>query len=128
MMQQHAPTTLEKQGDRLVMGPFTFVPPKDWKEVPVTSSMRAAQFSISDKKDEQADLVVTYFGPNGVGPVDANIDRWVGQVKGDGKPKIEKIKVADQAATVVTAFGHVMTQQMSPTASPVSNPVRTIPW
>jgi hypothetical protein len=125
MMAQHAPTTLEKQADgRLVMGPFTLVPPKDWKEIPVTSSVRAAQFTISDKKDEQADLVVTFFGPNGVGPVDANIDRWVGQVQqANGKPskdiaKIEQVKIAGQDATLVSVSGHVMTQQMGPSSPP----------
>jgi hypothetical protein len=55
--------------------------PEHWKDQPVQSSMRAAQFAIGDK----VELVVFYFGPSGGGGVDANINRWVGQFDAEGR-------------------------------------------
>ena len=66
--QQTAAKSLEKTADgRSVLGPFTLVAPKEWSEKPVTSSMRAAQYTWSEKSGEQAELVVYYFGEGGAG-------------------------------------------------------------
>ena len=51
--------------------------------------MRAATYSIPLAAGDQgiAECVVNYFGPGQGGGVDANIERWKGQVLGaDGKP------------------------------------------
>lgn len=113
------PKELEKLPDgRVVLGPFTLQPPKEWTQKPVTSSMRAAQFVLSDKAGEEADLVVYYFGEGGAGGIEANLDRWLGQFQQpDGKPskdvaKIEKTKFAGQDATVVSVTGHYVAQAM----------------
>jgi hypothetical protein len=113
------PKELEKTADgRLILGPFTFVAPKEWTFKPSTSSMRAAQWVWSDKAGEQAELVVFYFGEGGAGGVQANLDRWLGQITpADGKAakdvaKIEKTKFAGQDATVVQVAGRLQTQQM----------------
>lgn len=107
-----APTTLDQRPDgRLVLGPFTLVPPTGWVAKPVTSSMRAASFTLSAKPNEEAELVVYYFGEGGAGSVEANLDRWVDQFKQpDGKPakdaaKIEKGTFAGQTATLVSVSG-----------------------
>jgi len=50
--------------------------------------MRVAQFALprADGDPEDAELVVYYFGGSG-GSVDANVERWVGQMQQpDGKP------------------------------------------
>ncbi len=118
--------SLEKLADgRSVLGPFTLAVPKEWSEKPVTSSMRAAQFTWSEKSGEQAELVVFYFGEGGAGGVEANLDRWLGQIsQPDGKPsksvaKIEKTKIATQDATIVSVSGRLTTQQMPGGPAPV---------
>ena len=110
---------------RSVLGPFTFVAPKEWAEKPITSSMRAAQYTWSEKSGEQAELVVYYFGEGGAGGVEANLERWLGQItQANGKPskdiaKIEKTKFAGQEATVVSVGGRLTTQQMPGGPAPV---------
>ena len=66
---------------------LTYTAPEGWKTTPTTSSMRVAQFVVprvaGDAAD--ADLVVYYFGGAG-GTVEANIERWLGQMQQpDGK-------------------------------------------
>ncbi len=121
--------SLEKLADgRVVLGPFTLVAPKEWSEKPVTSSMRAAQFTWSEKSGEQAELIIYYFGEGGAGGVEANLDRWLGQItQPDGKPskdiaKIEKTKFATQDATIVSVSGRLTTQQMPGGPAPVDMP------
>ena len=67
--------------------------PATWKaEAP--RPMRAATYSIPLAAGDQgiAECVVNYFGPGQGGGVDANIERWRGQVLGaDGKPAVPKI-------------------------------------
>lgn len=124
--QQTTPKSLDKLADgRSVLGPFTFVAPKEWVEKPITSSMRAAQYTWSEKSGEQAELVVYYFGEGGAGGVEANLERWLGQItQANGKPskdiaKIEKTKIAGQEATVVSVGGRLTTQQMPGGPAPV---------
>jgi hypothetical protein len=67
---------------------LTFTAPAAWKPVPTSSSMRVAQYALphaaGDTQD--AELVVYYFGGSG-GTVEANIERWVGQMRQpDGRP------------------------------------------
>ena len=51
--------------------------------------MRAATYTVTPAAGEKgvAECVVNYFGPGDAGGVEANIDRWKGQMLGrDGKP------------------------------------------
>ena len=125
-----APTTLDARADgRLVLGPFTLVPPKGWVAKPVTSNMRAASFTLSAKPNEEAELVVYYFGEGGAGSVEANLDRWVDQFQQpDGKPskgaaKIEKGTFAGQTATLVSVSGkyNAMAMPGAPSSGEKSN-------
>jgi hypothetical protein len=84
--------------------------PASWKaEAP--RPMRAATYSIPLSAGDQgiAECVVNYFGPGQGGGVDANIERWRGQVLGaDGKPatpKIDKRTVRGVAITLIDASG-----------------------
>jgi hypothetical protein len=67
---------------------LTFTAPDGWRQVAGGSSMRVAEFTLprADGDAEDAQLVVYYFGGQG-GSVDANIQRWVGQMQqADGQP------------------------------------------
>jgi hypothetical protein len=118
-----AARTLEKTADGTsVLGPFTLQVPKEWTEKGVTSSMRAAQFELAA---DGAELVIYYFGEGGAGGVEANLERWLGQIsQPDGKPtkeraKIEKTKVAGQDATTVSVTGRYTTSMMPGGPPPV---------
>ena len=120
------PKTPDKLPDgTLALGPFSVAAPATWTVVPTTSSMRAAQFQLPAKPGAEAELVVTYFGPNGAGSVDDNVTRWVGQFQQpDGKAsrdaaKIEKTKFGGQDATFVAASGRYVTQGMPGGSGPV---------
>jgi hypothetical protein len=117
--QKTPPKALDQRADgRSVLGPFTLVVPKEWTVKPVTSSMRAADFILSDKPGLEAELVVYYFGPSGAGSVEDNLDRWVGQFQqANGKPskdvaKLEKLKLAGQDATIVSVTGRYVAEAM----------------
>jgi hypothetical protein len=63
-------------------GSLTYSPPTGWKAVATASALRVAQFSLPRATGDAADaeLIVYYFGGSG-GSVDANIDRWLGQMQ-----------------------------------------------
>lgn len=56
--------------------------PAGWQAEAPSSSMRLAQATIPGDAGA-GQLTVFYFGPGGGGPVDANLDRWLGQVEVD---------------------------------------------
>jgi hypothetical protein len=73
---------------------IAFTTPDGWRTVKTSSTMRVAQYVVpraaGDMQD--AELVVYYFGGSG-GTVEANIDRWVGQMKQpDGRPSSAVMK------------------------------------
>jgi hypothetical protein len=96
----------------VVAAGLTWSAPPAWNTVPSTSSMRVAQFALpraaGDARD--AELVVYYFG-RFAGSVDANIQRWIGQMQQpDGKPssavaKQSKRTVNGLAVTLVDVSG-----------------------
>jgi hypothetical protein len=69
--------------------------PGGWVSERPSSSMRASQYQLpaAEGDTEGASLVVYYFGPGEGGSVDANLERWVGQMQTpDGRPSREKAK------------------------------------
>ncbi len=56
--------------------------PTGWREEAPTNSMRAAQFVLPG--GDGTTLVVFFFGVGGGGGVDANMERWIGQVTQPG--------------------------------------------
>jgi hypothetical protein len=117
--EQVAPRTLEKLPDgRLALGPFSLVAPSDWTLKPITSSMRAADFMLPGKPGADAELIVYFFGKDGAGSLEDNINRWVDQFEQPGgKPsrevaKIEKTKFAGQDATFISLGGRFVAQAM----------------
>ncbi len=69
---------------------FTLNVPENWKQTkptPIQARFRKAQFEIpaAEGDSEPGELVVFYFGAQGGGGVDANIQRWVGQFDASGR-------------------------------------------
>jgi hypothetical protein len=63
-------------------GTLAYTAPPAWHTRPPASSMRVAEFVIprSGGDAEDAELVIFYFG-TGAGTVDANVNRWIGQLQ-----------------------------------------------
>ena len=76
-------------------GELRFKIPAGWVAEPTTSKMRFAQFKLphGDQDSEDGSLVVYYFGQGEGGSVQANLDRWIGQMVqpdgGDSKSKAQ---------------------------------------
>jgi hypothetical protein len=91
---------------------LTYTKPAAWSTRPASSSMRVAEFVIprAPGDAEDGELVLYYFGA-GAGTIDANIDRWIGQIQQpDGSPTKEKARrstrtVNGLAVTLVDAAG-----------------------
>src|SRR6185436_12571570 len=71
---------------------LVFTAQPGWVVEQPSSGARRAQYRLpkADGDAEDATLVVTYFGPNGAGPIEMNIQRWADQFKQpDGRPSAE---------------------------------------
>ncbi|MCU0226681.1 MAG: hypothetical protein MUF01_03510 [Bryobacterales bacterium] len=79
--------------------------PDGWSAQP-ERPMRAATYSVPAEAGdpEPGEIAVFYFGPNEGGGVQANIDRWIGQVRQpDGSDSTKKAKVEKvQGAVALT--------------------------
>lgn len=79
-------------------GSLAFAAPAGWQSRPAASSMRIAEFVIprAPGDAEDGEIIVYYFG-TGAGTIDANIDRWIGQIQqADGSSSKDKAKRANQ--------------------------------
>ncbi len=80
-------------------GPILWTAPESWLAVQPGNEMRAAQYNVAGPEGEEpGELTVFYFGVGGGGGVDANLERWVGQLKGGapavrGEREIDGMKV-----------------------------------
>jgi hypothetical protein len=73
---------------------LVFTAPPAWTSRPSASTMRVAEFVIprAAGDSEDAEAIVYFFGGSG-GSVDANIDRWIGQMQQpDGSASKEKAR------------------------------------
>jgi hypothetical protein len=66
----------------LLAAGLTFTTPQGWQQGKPASSMRVAELTLPRAAGdaEDAQLIIYYFGGSG-GSVEANIDRWVGQMQ-----------------------------------------------
>ena len=104
-------------------GSLAYTAPAVWQTRPVASRMRVAEFVIPHVAGdvEDAELIVYYFG-TGAGTVDANIDRWIGQIQqSDGSSTKDKARRSSQTVngltvTTVDATG-TYTAEMRPGAA-----------
>lgn len=72
------PPAVDPDTGMLDIGAVAFRVPSTWTVETPKSSMRRAQLSATGS-DGPAELVVFYFGPQGAGTTQDNVDRWVGQ-------------------------------------------------
>jgi len=102
--------------------------PAGWLSEKPTSDMRLAQYKLpkADGDNEDALLVVYYFGPGQGGTPEANIERWLGQVKqADGssskdKAKTGRMTVNGLPVSTVDVLGNY-SGGMSPDSAPQNN-------
>jgi len=91
------------------VGDISFKLPSHWEAQTPKSSMRRAQLSAPGPKGP-AELIVFFFGPQGAGTAQANVDRWVTQFTNpDGSPvttaKQSSKQVAGLDVTMVEVAG-----------------------
>jgi len=109
-------------------GELRYKAPEGWTAEKPTSDMRVAQYKLpkADGDGEDALLVVYYFGQGQGGSAQANIDRWINQVKQpDGQPSKEKAKtetltVNGLPVNTVDVTGNYA-GGMSPDSAPANN-------
>jgi hypothetical protein len=76
-------------------GELRYKAPEGWTSERTTSQMRVAQYLLpkAEGDGEDAQLVLYYFGQGQGGSVEANLERWIGQMEqSDGRPSKEKAK------------------------------------
>ncbi len=73
--------TVTLDGEPVTVAGVTFVAPSTWTSHGA-SGMRFADYSFGPVEGDKdsATMVVFYFGPQGGGGVEANIERWIGQM------------------------------------------------
>jgi hypothetical protein len=79
-------------------GSLAYVTPPAWQTRPPASSMRVAEFIVprAQGDTEDGELIIYFFGA-GAGTVDANIDRWIGQMQQpDGSSTKDKARRSTQ--------------------------------
>jgi hypothetical protein len=94
-------------------GDLHYKVPDGWVTGQPSSKMRVAQFKLpkADGDNEDAELVLYYFGASQGGTADANIDRWISQIQqADGslskdKSKTESLTVNGMKITTVDVSG-----------------------
>jgi hypothetical protein len=99
-----APTGASSSGD------LKFQAPDGWISEQPSSSMRVAQYKLPGDAGD-ANLVIYYFGPGQGGSVDANLERWIGQMQqpdgssSKGKAKTETTTVNGMNLTLLDVTG-----------------------
>lgn len=86
--------------------------PAAWKKVAPPEKLKAvrhSQFRIAkiEGDPEDGEVLVSYFGPQGVGTIEGNVERWKSFFESPTgeKPKVEKFKVGDAEVTWVDLHG-----------------------
>ena len=99
-------------------GSLDFDVPAGWQSQPPSSNMRVAQAAIPGPGGS-GEFAVFYFGPGGGGPVEANIDRWVGQMESADKPTPETFEANGYKVTWIDVGGTLKASSMgmSPSAA-----------
>jgi hypothetical protein len=97
------------------VGAFAFTRPAAWKSIEPTSPMRKAQLQVPGKDGgKPADITFFFFGESNGGGVEANVQRWLGQI--GGKPdanKVEKQEFNGVKVTLVSAEGTLKANSMA---------------
>ncbi|HYF34354.1 MAG TPA: hypothetical protein VD994_03605 [Prosthecobacter sp.] len=116
-------SSLRAEEGKVAAGNLTFtLPATSWKEVPSSSSMRAATLQIPVEGAEQPlEVVFFYFGGGQGGDTNANVQRWLGQFQSPPESKTEELEAGDKKVTLVTATGTFMDGPMMAPKTPKAN-------
>ena len=114
-------TLTSQQSSLPANGELHYKMPDGWVNEKPTSTTRAAQYKLpkAEGDPEDASLVLYYFGATQGGAVQANIDRWIGQMQQpDGsaskdKAKTENLTINGMKVTTVDVTG-TFTAEMMP--------------
>jgi hypothetical protein len=114
-------TLTSQQSNLNPNGELRYKAPDGWVTEKPTSAMRAAQYRLpkAEGDPEDASLVLYYFGAAQGGAVQANIDRWIGQMQQpDGsaskdKARTENLTINGMKVTTVDVTG-TFTAEMMP--------------
>jgi hypothetical protein len=117
-----AAASQESRGTEKSFGPIRAKVPAEWIEQTPSSSMRKAQYALpkAEGDSEDGELTVFYFGLGQGGSVEANIDRWIGQIsQPDGSSSKDKAKTTRKEVlalpvTLVDVGGTYSAGMMSP--------------
>jgi hypothetical protein len=109
------------QSNTNAAGELRYKAPDGWVTEPSSSKMRVAQYKLpkAEGDNEDASLVIYYFGATQGGTAQANIDRWISQIQqADGsaskdKAKTETMTVNGLKVTTVDVAG-TYTAEMAP--------------
>ena len=90
-----------------------FKAPAEWVVEKPSSAMRLAQYKLpkADGDNEDASLVLYFFGTNSGGSVQANLERWVSQVEqpdgssSESKAKMETITINQLKVSTIDLTG-----------------------
>jgi len=108
---QDAAPPIAGQPGQAGAGDLQYQLPEGWMPEPPDNSMRKAQARIPGDAGD-GEFALFYFGPGGGGGVDANIDRWVGQVE-DAQPERNTFQAGDLTVHTVVATGTLTGSPMS---------------
>lgn len=116
-----AATGSSGSGTEKNFGPIKAKVPVEWTEQSPSSSMRKAQYALPKVAGdgEDGELAVFYFGLGQGGSVEANIERWIGQIsQPDGssskeKAKTNKKEIGGMPVTLVDVSGTYSAGMMS---------------
>ena len=111
-----------------IAGELRYEIPVGWTVEKPTSDMRVAQYKLpkAEGDGEDALLVLYYFGQGQGGPAQANIDRWINQIKQpDGqsskeRAKTESLTINGLPVNTVDVSGNY-SGGMSPDSAPADN-------
>ena len=98
-------TLLQAHGTASAQTPLRYDAPKEWVSKTPSSSMRLADFVLpkAEGDAEDATLTVYHFGSQGGGGVQANLDRWIGQMmQPDGRPSKDVAKASSMKSNELT--------------------------
>ena len=116
-----APNSTGTQSPGQTSGDLHFKAPDGWVMAQPTSKMRVAQFKLpkADGDNEDAELVLYYFGANQGGTAEANIERWISQIQqsdagaSKDKAKTDALTVNGMKISTVDVSGRY-TAEMAP--------------
>jgi hypothetical protein len=100
----------DNEGSEVTLGNLKSRVPSTWKQDPVTSQMRLAQFKLPKANGDPSDAEVVIF-QNITGSAQANIDRWKGQfIPPEGQTmkdaaKTTESKIAGANVTILDVRG-----------------------